>query len=203
MSDNGGGGGGGRGAVLSGGKGGLGEGGIRVPFCVTGPGVEPGAVIREPVVGFDLFPTFVELAGLEVPDGLDGSSFASALRGGDATSKPRDLLFHFPHYQGKATPQSALIRGSQKLVLEYESGRAALYDLEKDTAEARDLAAAEPDRAAELRAALLGLLEAHGADLPDGAGTGAVEEDGPATVPGPPDGPDPGARARPRKQRRR
>ena len=53
MSDNGGN--TGRRGPLHGGKGGLWEGGIRVPLIVRGPGVERGACCRVPVVGYDLF----------------------------------------------------------------------------------------------------------------------------------------------------
>lgn len=48
---------------LRGAKGTLYEGGIRVPFIVTGPGVKSGSVSRVPVTGLDLFPTFADFAG--------------------------------------------------------------------------------------------------------------------------------------------
>jgi hypothetical protein len=61
ISDNGSGGGGRRGG-LSGGKGSVWEGGVRVPLIVRGPGVAANSWCHVPVVGYDLFPTFCEWA---------------------------------------------------------------------------------------------------------------------------------------------
>ena len=81
MSDNGGGGGRGRRAErsglsrpLSGGKGNLGEGGIRVPLIIRGPGVKEKTHCHVRVVGYDLFPTLCSLAGIRdpLPNGVDG-----------------------------------------------------------------------------------------------------------------------------------
>ncbi len=62
-SDNGAGGGGnggnpGKRAGLRGGKGGVWEGGLRVPLIVRGPGIVENSWCHVPVVGYDLFPTF-------------------------------------------------------------------------------------------------------------------------------------------------
>ncbi|MHC4264295.1 MAG: sulfatase-like hydrolase/transferase, partial [Planctomycetota bacterium] len=168
-SDNGQGG-GGRGALLSGGKGGLEEGGIRVPFLVRGPGVPQGAWCHEPIVGFDFLPTFAELAGVTkgLPRELEGASFAQLLSNPDHTleRRPHGLVFHFPHYQGPAGPQSTIRVGDLKLVLSYETGETALYDLATDPGETRDLSAERPREAQELKALLQDHLEHLGADLP-------------------------------------
>ena len=54
--------------------------GIRVPMLVRWPGrITPKSICDEPVIGYDLFPTFAEIVGQPVVnDGLDGSEpFAS------------------------------------------------------------------------------------------------------------------------------
>jgi len=137
MADNGGGGGGGgkRGAQgLRGGKGGLWEGGIRVPFIVRGPGVAPGSWCHQPVVGYDLFPTFCRWAGVkaELPAALDGGDLSALIAGRAQTVARRDnaLLFHFPHYQGD-TPVSSIREGDLKFVLYYEGDARLLFDLGK------------------------------------------------------------------------
>jgi arylsulfatase A len=87
MSDNGGGGGGGGGRgkggtqPIQGGKGSLWEGGIRVPLIIRGPGIEPNTFCHVPVVGYDLFPTFCELAGVTEPqpDDIEEGSIAALL----------------------------------------------------------------------------------------------------------------------------
>lgn len=52
------------------------EGGIRVPFFVIGPGVQPGSVSDVPVSGVDILPTLADLAGYSkrLPSNIDGGS---------------------------------------------------------------------------------------------------------------------------------
>ncbi|MBA7683309.1 hypothetical protein ES703_91673 [subsurface metagenome] len=63
---------------LTGGKGSLWEGGIRVPLIIRGPGVRPDSFCGVPVVGYDLFPTYCALAGVKepLPKGVEGGSIA-------------------------------------------------------------------------------------------------------------------------------
>ncbi len=168
-SDNGGGG-AGRGA-LSGGKGELREGGIRVPLIIRGPGVEAGAACAAPVVGFDLLPTFCEPAGIaRLPAGVEGGSIAPLLadpKSGKVKRPHEELVFHFPHYQGRAAgPHSAIMAGPYKLLHYYEDDSVKLYDLTRDMGEQHDLAGAMPGRAAELKAVLARRLKALDAQMP-------------------------------------
>ena len=60
---------------------------------------------RSRFVGYDLLPTFCELAGVSadaIPKQVEGGSFAALLRnqGQGEVKRPRpELVFHFPHYQ--------------------------------------------------------------------------------------------------------
>ncbi len=64
--------------------------GTRLPFIVTWPGhLKPGTVNEAAICLPDLLPTFIELAGGKVPDGLDGKSFAGLLRGTTTTHRDR------------------------------------------------------------------------------------------------------------------
>jgi arylsulfatase A-like enzyme len=66
------------------------EGGMRVPFLAWWPGVvEPGRVDLDMIIGIDLFPTFLELAGLPPPPDrvIDGQSFAHRLEGRDGEAR--------------------------------------------------------------------------------------------------------------------
>lgn len=153
MADNGAGGGK---KVLGGGKGGVWEGGIRVPFIVRGPGVKPNSWCHTRVVGYDLFPTFCEWAGIapsKLPKGIEGGSIASLLKTdgrGDVKRPREELVFHFPHYQGDA-PHSAIFLGDLKLLHFYEDNHDELYDLSKDIGERNDLAAQRPTETKKLR----------------------------------------------------
>lgn len=173
-SDNGSGGGGGRGRRdgLSGGKGSVWEGGIRVPLIVRGPGVAANSWCHTRVVGFDFLPTFCEWAGIDLrklPPGIEGGSIASLLanHGRGEVRRPREeLVFHFPHYQSSDGPHSAILYGPYKLIKFYETDRVVLFDLSKDLSERNDLAARQPADAARLRQALESYLTSVNAQLP-------------------------------------
>ncbi len=157
--------------VLNGGKGGMWEGGIRVPFIVRGPGVKPNSWSHTRVVGYDFYPTFCEWAGIKassLPKGLEGGSIAGLLANdgrGDVKRVREELVFHFPHYQGDA-PHSAIMLGDLKLLHFYEDHHDELYDLANDIAERRDLAAQRPADAKKLRDRLEKYLAAVNAQLP-------------------------------------
>jgi arylsulfatase A-like enzyme len=173
-SDNGsgGGGGGGRRTGLTGGKGSVWEGGVRVPFIVRGPGVKADSFCRVPVVGWDLFPTFCHWAGVPVdklPAGLEGGSLAPLLAQGGTGTVPRavdGLVFHFPHYQSGHTPHAAIRVGDMKLIEFFEDGSAKLFDLVADPGERQDLAPARADVARDLRQRLDRYLAAVDARMP-------------------------------------
>lgn len=70
------------GRIIPGGKGSLLDTGSRVPLLAGWPGrIMPGSVNNNLVDFSDLLPTFLDLAGAPLPDGLDGVSFASQLLG--------------------------------------------------------------------------------------------------------------------------
>ncbi|MBN2291960.1 MAG: sulfatase [Pirellulales bacterium] len=155
-------------APLRGSKWNLYEGGIRVPFMARWPGViAPGSKSDTPIIGYDILPTFVEIAGGRA-DGVDGVSFAPLFK--NPTWRPqRSLIWHFPYYHpeknfskaidaigvddfavSKTRPQSALRRGKYKVVKFAEDNRVELYDLEKDVSEQHDLSKTLPDVADEM-----------------------------------------------------
>lgn len=146
----------GRNPPLNGGKGTVGDGGLRVPLLVRGPGVPPGSVARQLVTAVDLFPTVAELAGVacSATNGLEGGSLAEVLRSGGAglVRRPRaEFVVHFPHYdKDPLGPASALYLGDLKLVRLYETDRRQLYDVSRDPAERTDLASGRASKVAEL-----------------------------------------------------
>ncbi|MCY4594510.1 MAG: hypothetical protein OXC19_06865, partial [Bryobacterales bacterium] len=82
------------GRPVQGGKGRLTENGPRAPFIVNGPGLVPAGVETDALTDFsDLLPTFCELSGAPLPEGveLDGKSIASVVLGKDQTG-PRQWI---------------------------------------------------------------------------------------------------------------
>ena len=171
MSDNGSGGGGRRGG-LSGGKGSVWEGGIRVPLIVRGPKVTANSWCHAPVVGYDFLPTLCALAGVpskELPRDIEGGDITSLLHhSGEGVVKRQreELVFHFPHYQSDDGPHSAIRLGNLKLIHFYEDNRVALFDLAKDIGEREDLAQQMPKDVQELKGRLDQYLAAINAQLP-------------------------------------
>lgn len=162
----------GRNPPLSGGKGMVGEGGLRVPLLIRGPGVPAGSIARQRATTVDLFPTIAELAGVATGgvQMLEGGSLVPVLRGGGAGEVRRgreDWVVHFPHYdKDPLGPASALYLGQHKLVRLWETGERRLYDLGEDPGEMTDLAPRMPERVAELDRRLSEYLASVRAGLP-------------------------------------
>ncbi|CAL1294489.1 unnamed protein product [Larinioides sclopetarius] len=57
---------------------------VRVPFFVRGPKVPRGVRIQDIVLNIDLAPTFLDIAGVEIPEHMDGRSMLSILKDADA-----------------------------------------------------------------------------------------------------------------------
>ncbi|MCX8036587.1 MAG: sulfatase-like hydrolase/transferase [Candidatus Sumerlaeia bacterium] len=82
------------GRPVDGAKGSMKEGGSRVPLIANWPGTTPAGVVNTDFIGCaDFFPTFAELAGAQLPEGvkIDGQSFAAPLKGQKANY--RDYIF--------------------------------------------------------------------------------------------------------------
>lgn len=139
-------------APLSRGKTSVYEGGIRVPLIVAGPGIKPGAVSSEPIVGWDLLPTICAMAGCTqaLPRGLDGGDALGVMQGrtrGIDRPGGDTLVWSFPHYlvPRGTTPQTAIRQGPYKLVRLYEGPLEHLFDVVADPGEKADLAALRPE----------------------------------------------------------
>ncbi len=141
---------------LRGGKGMQWEGGLRVPFIVSTPASElRGVSCDTPVSGIDIYPTIVELAGLQpsATQRIDGVSIAPLLRGDDIAERP--LYWHYPHYGNQGGEPSGVIRdGEWKLIRYYEDERLELYNLRIDMSELETLNHLYPEKVKELSAKL-------------------------------------------------
>ncbi|MBI5693636.1 MAG: sulfatase [Verrucomicrobia bacterium] len=154
-------------APLRSGKGSLYEGGIRVPLLIRWPGVSvPGTVCETPVSLADLHPTLRSERSTVPRVVLDGTDLRPLLRQPGVRADRGPLFFHYPHYYETTTPVSAVRTGDWKLLEYLEDGRVELFNLAADPGEAENLAAREPQRAAELRARLDAWRREVGAKMP-------------------------------------
>lgn len=143
------------------------EGGLRVPFMVRWPGqIEAGSKSDYAGQVFDLFPSFLELAGATAtdPTALDAVSLVPVWKG-EAITAPRELYFVRREggraYGGRS--YEALIRGDWKLLQNDPYGPLELYNLKNDPGETTDLAAKAPKVFNELSAALAARIQRGGA----------------------------------------
>jgi len=122
------------------------EGGIRVPFIVTGPNIEAKSQSKTPISFSDLLPTIIDLAGGEKKlsnTELDGGSFKRILLNKSKKIKRNlnGIVFHVP-YENKIALQrahSAIILDKIKLIKFYDNNEVKLYNLENDISENEDL----------------------------------------------------------------
>lgn len=154
-------------APLSGEKGTLYEGGIRVPLIVRWPGVaKPGAVCDVPATTADLLPTFCDVAAVKLPDQpIDGLSLAPLLKNPAAKLERAAIFFHYPHYH-HSRPAGAIRAGDFKLIEFFDDESMELYDLSKDPGETTNLAASMPAKAKEMANMLAAWRVAVGARMP-------------------------------------
>ena len=149
------------------------EGGIRVPFIVTGPGVAANSQSDAPVNGTDLFATFSELIGVDapLPKNQDGGSLVGLLENEGRGTVDRGVdhfVWYYPHYRNMkgVLPQASIRYGDYKLRKEYETDALMLFDLSKDLGEGNDLASSQPELTAKLHNRLNGYLAEIGAKVP-------------------------------------
>ncbi|MFO0884041.1 MAG: sulfatase [Pirellulales bacterium] len=155
------------------------DGGVRVPFIVRWPKtIAPGTVCDQPLMTIDLLPTLVGITGAQMPKlPIDGKENKDLLLGkSEAKNDQRPYWF----YWGKEL--HAVRKGKWKLHLAHpyihlqEPGKdgqpgklptqkleQALFDLESDPAESKDVAATHP----EVLTDLLAEVEKARADLGD------------------------------------
>jgi len=115
---------------------------VHVPTVIWSSGVcAGGRVVDDLYQWFDLGPTILELAGLDVPDNFEAISMVPALRD-DPTAAGRDYVFceHARDRIMRTTALEVMIRDRDwKLVYFPDHDEGQLFDLNADPAEEHDL----------------------------------------------------------------
>lgn len=133
------------------------EAGLRVPFIVRWPGVSRAHVSEQLVSSVDIYPTILDAAGIELPDGLHGRSLRPVLQSTGNVDWRNVLVGEF-HYHGVNNffPRRAITDGRFKLIHNLLAGQAsASSGIDGDSAwtEAQKLPASHPARQAMNRLA--------------------------------------------------
>lgn len=138
------------------------EGGVRVPSLMRWPGKIPaGSVCREPAMTIDILPTLAALTGCALPTlPIDGKNIWPLISGKPGAVSPQEAYYfyqgntleavrsgrwklHFPH--GYRT-LSGRPGGTGGMPVKYEQNQTelALFDLQTDIGESRNVAAQNP-----------------------------------------------------------
>jgi arylsulfatase A-like enzyme len=146
---------------LSEGKHSIYEGGIRVPFGITGPGIEPGSHTRTVISGVDILPTLADIVDSKLAlNNVDGGSIKDLVHGqADTVSRPHPfLIFHDKSanpksHEKNADSETALLQGDYKLIKTWKNGNqhtVELYDIRQDPGEANNLTGERPELTEQL-----------------------------------------------------
>ncbi len=131
-------------------KGSVYEGGHRVPAVIKYPAaIAPQQISDVAMMGMDLFPTFVEMAGGEIVDELDGVSFVDYFESGVVPAKRNLFWAHNNRVAMRDTQDWKLIEIKGEDGVSYE-----LYNLAEDPFEQSDLSASETERVEDMAKAI-------------------------------------------------
>jgi arylsulfatase A len=117
------------------------DGGQRVPAIMRWPGKIPaGGLCRELVTAMDILPTFAWIAGADLPPlSIDGKDIWPLMSGQGGAKSPHKAVFYYNVWKLEAVRS-----GKWKLHLPQEIDL-ALFDLDKDISEQRDVSADHPE----------------------------------------------------------
>ncbi len=124
------------------------EGSSRIPLLIQGSpdlGFAAGTRCIQPVCLEDLFPTLLDLAGVPVPENVDGVSLVPVLRGENVSLRPYLHGEHAPCYSQEQA-YHFLFDGVFKYIWRPLDGSEQLFDLAHDPQELHDLSAEMPDQ---------------------------------------------------------
>ncbi|MDP6524080.1 MAG: sulfatase [Kiritimatiellia bacterium] len=107
------------------------ENGTRVPMIIAGPGVARGRICKKPVQLLDIYPTLLDVAGLESDPKLEGQSMVPLLADPEAK---------WPHMARTSFgPGNYAIRSQRYRYIHYSDGTEEFYDHDKDPHEWKNL----------------------------------------------------------------
>ncbi|HRI69975.1 MAG TPA: sulfatase-like hydrolase/transferase [Polyangium sp.] len=129
---------------------------VRVPLVVHAPGLLAPRRVAAPVTIIDLFPTVLSALDIPRPARVRGTDIGPFMLGTSTQEASRGFAF------AETDTMTMLARGSLRLVCARRIGACALYDVEQDPQQTRDLSAVRPADLAEMRAELRGVEGSHG-----------------------------------------
>jgi len=117
------------------------EPGLRVPLIAKGPGIKANSTPSEFVANIDLAPTFLDLAGLPIPDSMQGRSLAPLLRGESPADWRESVYYRYYHDPGHHNTRAhyGVRTKTHKLIHYWKKDAYEMFDLAADPAEQHNL----------------------------------------------------------------
>ena len=115
---------------------------MQTPLIVRWPGhIKPNSINTALVQNIDYAPTFLDIAGIKIPDWMQGISFNSLLTGKRTTSTRKYLYYHYYEYpiDHSVVPHLGIRGDRYKLIYFYTINEWELYDLKLDPQEQKNL----------------------------------------------------------------
>lgn len=137
----------------------VGEGGIRVPLLIAGPGIKKGKQNDAFVYVWDIMPTILDMAGVKYPTKLKGQKI-EAMRGRSMIGlldSTKEEIYSLDEFVGGEMGGGKWMRqGAFKAVMipqPYGTGEWKLFNVSKDPGEANDISKKLPEKLQTLKAA--------------------------------------------------
>jgi arylsulfatase A-like enzyme len=115
----------------------------RTPLLVQWPGVtKPGSVNSDIVSNLDLAETFLDMAGVKVPDDMQGRSMVSILKGKTPSNWRKEHYYHYYEYPGSHSVKRHYGISTERYKLihyYYDIDEWELYDRQSDPLELKNL----------------------------------------------------------------
>ena len=115
---------------------------LKMPFVVCWPGhIKPGTRNKKLIQNIDYAPTFLEIAGLDVPAEVQGKSLLPLFKNPKDENWRDTIYYHYYEHGGEhQVPRHEGVRSSQfKLINFYSNDGFNLFDLEKDPQEMKNV----------------------------------------------------------------
>jgi len=115
---------------------------LKTPLLVKWPGViEPGSVNDDIVSNLDFAQTFLDIAGADQPEDMQGASLVPIFKGETPEDWRQSFYYHYYEFPGahSVARHYGVTDGKHKLINYYQLGEWELFDLEEDPNELKNV----------------------------------------------------------------
>lgn len=121
------------------------EGGIRVPFIAYWPGKIRSSVVDKPAALWDMYPTFLQMAGVPAKKEIDGISLVPTLFQTGRQKQHEYFYWEFHENDGRQAIRWGKWKAIKLAVTKISDPAIELYDLDIDPKEMNNVAAQNPE----------------------------------------------------------